>query len=118
MAVNNTNGKISEQSRRKMAQALFTIMEQYDYREITVTQIAQEAGLSRKTFYRLFSTKDDILRYQSEKWFSQIYEQVIEEQLHSYWDVVRCYFDFCEQNKDMLLLLKKHNVISFFFRIY
>ena len=115
MAMNNTNGKISEQSRRKMAQALFAIMEQYDYREITVTQIAQEAGLSRKTFYRLFSTKDDILRYQSENWFSQIYEQVIEEQLHSYWDVVRCYFDFCEQNKDMLLLLKKHNVISVFF---
>ena len=59
--MNTTNGKIAAESRRKMVRALLALMRQYDYREITVTQIAQEARLSRKTFYRLFSDKDDIL---------------------------------------------------------
>jgi AcrR family transcriptional regulator len=52
--MNKTNGKIAEQSKQKMAVALLTVMKQYDYHEITVTQITQEAELSRKTFYRLF----------------------------------------------------------------
>ena len=43
--MNNTNWKIAEQSKQKMVQALLTIMEQYDYKEITITQIAQEARL-------------------------------------------------------------------------
>lgn len=58
--MNRTNWKIAEQSKQRMVQALLTIMGQYDYREITVTQITQEAQLSRKTFYRLFSDKDDM----------------------------------------------------------
>lgn len=59
--MNRTNGKIAEQSKQKLAAALLEIMKQYEYKEITVTQITQEARLSRKTFYRLFSDKDDIL---------------------------------------------------------
>ena len=55
--MNYTNGKIAEQSRNKIARGLLQVMEQYDFKDITVTQIAQEAGLSRKTFYRLFSGK-------------------------------------------------------------
>ena len=55
--MNQTNGKIAEQSKQKIVKALLHVMEQYDFKEITVTQIAQEAQLSRKTFYRLFSVK-------------------------------------------------------------
>ena len=45
--MNTTNGKMAEQSKEKLAQAMLAIMEQYDYREITITQISQEAGLSQ-----------------------------------------------------------------------
>ena len=61
--MNRTNGKIAEQSKEKISKALLSIMEQYDFQEITITQISQEARLSRKTFYRLFSTKTDVLNY-------------------------------------------------------
>lgn len=49
--MNTTNGKIAEQSKEKLIKALLVIMEQYDFKEITITQLSQEAGLSRKTFY-------------------------------------------------------------------
>ena len=113
--MNNTNRKISEKSKKRMANALFTIMEQYDLRDITITQIAQASGLTRRTFYRLFDAKEDVLQYQYELWFTEIYERVKAEKRHSYWDVAQCYFDFCEKNREALLLMKKQNIIGDFF---
>ncbi|WP_173472581.1 TetR/AcrR family transcriptional regulator [Eubacterium ruminantium] len=113
--MNRTNGIIAEKSKQKMADALFSIMSQYEYREITITQIAQESGLSRKTFYRLFSKKEDILKTRFSQWFQEIFDRIREEQLHSYWDVVQCYFDFCENHKESLELLTRHNLLNLFF---
>ena len=56
--MNNTNGIIAEQSKKKIAEAMLKVMNTYDYKEITVTQITQEARISRKTFYRHFRDKD------------------------------------------------------------
>ena len=35
--MNTTNGKIAEQSKQKIMEALLSVMEQYDYKEITIT---------------------------------------------------------------------------------
>lgn len=91
--MNITNGKIAEQSKEKLAKALFTIMKQYDYREITITQIAQEAELSRKTFYRLFKGKEELLDFCFANLFQEYRRLIKSRQLEHYWDVVQCYFD-------------------------
>lgn len=62
MYMNRSNGSIAQESRKKFAMALFELMKVYQYNEITVTQLAQEAELSRKTFYRLFNDKDEVLK--------------------------------------------------------
>lgn len=109
--MNNTNGKIALQSRKKITKALFSIMEQYNFKDITVTQIAQESNLSRKTFYRLYNCKEDILN----EFFTEIYNECLQEikkqQISSYWSVVQLYFDFWEQRYDLILLLKKHDLL-------
>lgn len=109
--MNRTNGKIAEQSKQKMAAALLEIMKQYDYKEITVTQITQEARLSRKTFYRLFSDKDDILKLLFEGLFQECFTQIRAQQVQHYWDVVQVFFDFWETRKDLLTLLQKNNLL-------
>ena len=48
--------------RQRIGAALFELMKVYNFKEITVTQLAQEAELSRKIFYRLFNDKDDVLK--------------------------------------------------------
>lgn len=110
--MNTTNGKIAARSRQKMAQALLTLMEQYQYKEITITQITQEAGLSRKTFYRLFSDKDEILDLFFEGLFQACFSKIKGLELHHYWDVVQAYFDFWEERKDLLLLLQKNGLLQ------
>lgn len=113
--MNKTNWKIAEQSKQKMVQALLTVMEQYDYKEITVTQITQEAQLSRKTFYRLFSNKDDILLLFFDGLFQEYFAQIKVRKIQLYWDVVQVFFDFWEERKGLLSLLQKNNLLTIVF---
>lgn len=51
----------SVQQQRLLAQSLLSIMLVTPYAEISVTALCEKANLSRKTFYRLFGCKDDVL---------------------------------------------------------
>lgn len=113
--MNRTNGKIAEQSKEKISKALLTIMEQYDYKEITITQISQEAHFSRKTFYRLFSSKDDVLNFLLKHLYQECFLQIKSRKVQHYWDVVQCYFDFCEERKSLLFLLRKQHLLTLLF---
>ncbi len=113
--MNRTNSKIAEQSKKKIADALLATMEQYDFREITITQISQEAKLSRKTFYRLFSSKEDVLTFFFENLYEECFMQITARQARHYWDIVQCYFDFCEERKSLLFLLKQQNLLTLLF---
>ena len=44
-----------------LEQAFLRLALQYNYDDITITDICQEAGLSRKVYYRLFENKNDVL---------------------------------------------------------
>ena len=50
-------------SQNWIANALLKLMESHPYKDITVTQICEEANLVRKTFYRNFDSKEDILHF-------------------------------------------------------
>ena len=113
--MNTTNGKIAQQSKKKIADALQAVMKQYDYKEITITQLAQEAKLSRKTFYRLFGDKDDVLSYLFETMYIDCFAYMKSRQAQSYWDIVQCYFDFWEERKSLLLLFKQSHILSVLF---
>ena len=104
--------KKATQSKKRMVRALLRLMRQYPYREITITQITQEAQLSRRTFYRLFSDKDDILAVLFEGLFRVYFTQVKQRQLHHYWDIVQLFFDFWQQRKDLLLLLRQNGLLG------
>lgn len=113
--MNRTNGKIAEQSRQKIAQALLSVMGQYSYREITITQLAQEAGLSRKTFYRLFDSKEDVLSLVFEILYRECLARFRVLNIQRYWDAVQCYFDFWEERKALLMLFGKSDLLPVLF---
>lgn len=46
-----------------LSQAIFTLLKKYNYNEITITMICQEACISRQTFYKLFNDKKEIIHY-------------------------------------------------------
>lgn len=109
--MNTTNWKIAEQSRQSIENALLTLLNTDPFKEITITQIAQEADLSRKTFYRLFPDKESVMKSIVEKKSMIFLSQVREQGIQHYWDMVKYLFSFWEKEKDLLLLLKKHNLL-------
>lgn len=51
-----------ERTRAAITKAMLELMQEQDYEEITVTQIAQRAGVDRKTFYLHYPSKDALVR--------------------------------------------------------
>lgn len=48
-------------SKQEITDTLLRLMQTYPYNQITVKQIILEAHVARKTFYRNFLSKDDVL---------------------------------------------------------
>lgn len=54
-------GQDKETTKDCIFTALTLLMEQKEYKYITVTDIARKSGVSRMTYYRTYSSKEDIL---------------------------------------------------------
>ncbi len=50
-----------EYTKHYIVQALFKLMGSYAYEKISVTDIAEKAGVGRATFYRYFKRKEDVI---------------------------------------------------------
>lgn len=61
--------KQKEQSKQWIADAFFTLLKKKSYDAITVSEISKKADLSRRTFYRVFDCKQDIITYIFERIF-------------------------------------------------
>ncbi|WP_143803627.1 TetR/AcrR family transcriptional regulator, partial [Oenococcus oeni] len=65
------NGKqrMVEQSKQWLSEALIELMKTKDYQDISITEIAQKAELSRKTFYHSFKNKEAVINYLCDQLF-------------------------------------------------
>ena len=55
--------KTAIQSQHMIADALFSLMKRKPFQQITVTEICEEAAIGRKTFYRNFEIKEDVVDF-------------------------------------------------------
>lgn len=113
--MNRTNGRIAEESKKKIAAALLELMKVYQYSEITITQLSQEAKLSRKTFYRLFDDKDNVLILLFDGLYYECFSEIKSRNVKHYWELVQLYFDFWESRKEILFLLNKNALLPHLF---
>ncbi len=50
-------------SQKAIADALVRLLHEKRYAELTVSELCQQSGISRQTFYALFQTKENVLRF-------------------------------------------------------
>ncbi len=102
---------IAEQSRQWLIQSLLDLMDKKEYSEITVTEIAEHAQLSRRTFYRIFNSKEELL----EQYFSAIFSEYVscfdKSVCYSMEEIIKIFFTFCEKHIDFLKLLQKNHLL-------
>lgn len=98
-------------SKRILTETLLRLMKQYPYHEITVKHIILESGISRKTFYRNFLSKDDILNSYIDTILYQYLQAIKEQAKYSLLQMLDIIFSFCENNRDLLFLLRDNNLL-------
>lgn len=103
----NGHQKQREASKRMIETALFALMEELDFSKITVCRIVERADVARKTFYRLYRSKEDVMR----QYFAGLCDAYQDScQALEFYDLRRIaedYFGFWHQHKDQLLLLHR-----------
>lgn len=104
--MNETNNPSAVRSQKEIMQALIVLMKKYPYNEITVKQIILESKLARKTFYRNFESKDDVLlslmRLKLRDYFNIIND--------AKGDIITTVFEFADRYRDLLILLDKNDM--------
>ena len=93
--------------------SLLELLERKEYHDITINMIVDHATLGRRTFYRYFKTKNDTMKYITERLMDQFADTVIRNDSHGIEEVTIAYFQFWEQYIDILLLLKKAHLLYF-----
>lgn len=101
-------------SKKEITDTLLQLMNTYSYNDITVKQIILESKVARKTFYRNFLSKDDVLDAYIDSIMQQyIYslQQLPDCQLSNILDVI---FKFCFQNQELLFKLRDNDLMHLF----
>lgn len=98
-----------EYTRFYIVQALFKLMEEYEYEKISVTDITKKAGVGRATFYRYFKRKEDVLVYymyrnKQDFLFSQRYYPRCRE---DYIMIVKNVFEKFKENREQFKLIRR-----------
>lgn len=94
-----------EQSARMIEEALFKRMREKDYKQITVSEIASRADVGRRTFYRLYKGKDEVLRSYISKLGKAYCGSHLPLEYYDLRRIAREYFGFWYQYRDFLLLM-------------
>lgn len=111
-----------QQSKNLLEEALLTLMKENSFKDITISNICDVAYVSRNTFYRIFKTKEDLLKDIIKQKVSYIISQF---ELHesssadnqSKEDAERIYrrfFTYWKNNKEFLYIIKKQNMFLLF----
>ena len=96
-------------SQELICRAMCSLMAEFPFEEITITRICQEAGVGRKTFYRNYERKEDVLE-QMIAYLRDEYER--ELLLVPLEEAVRYHFTFLSRQIEFLKLMHSAGKIA------
>lgn len=96
-----------------IADVFLQLLKTKDYHDITISNIADKAFLGRRTFYRYFKSKNEVVEFISLKLVDEFTELLLQKQSKSFDEIMQSYFEFWEINIEVFLLLKKSRLLYF-----
>lgn len=105
-------------SQNSIEAALLALMRVRPYRDITITQIAERAGLSRQTFYLHFADKDAVLTRYLLRMFDGIMRRIEAERVSSVSGLVRTYTTVVQENADVFKILAENGLTGLVCQLY
>jgi len=91
-------------------EAMMLIMEKKHFVDISVTEIAQKAGVSRMAYYRNYSYKEEVITDYLNKLFDDFFLQLQKAEKFGQHHVAGLYFDYCKDQERIVNNLIKSNM--------
>lgn len=108
----NGHQQIAQNSKTWLLNAFFDLLADVELQEMTVTAITDKAGLSRRTFYRLFQDKYDLVDYYADQKLEQ-YVTLLQEktgQTLSMEDILSFFLNFWWDERDHVKILVQRGI--------
>ncbi len=104
------NLKYKDTVKEAIVVALVELMKQQPFERISIQDIVKRAGVGRSSFYRNFTSKEDILRQYIDRLFDATGETdpFANDRLREY---MISQFRLCRQNKDLFLVLRDNDLL-------
>ncbi len=104
---------IALRSKKKLTRALYEIMDEKPYKDITITELCERASLSRPAFYQNFTKMDDVLVRLMNETINSAIEKTDFDKIKNVHDLVDAYLKIFEDNEDKARILAKNNLAWF-----
>lgn len=107
-------------SKNMLVDAMYRLMQKKSYNDITITELCEEAGLSRRTFYRHFQIPEDVLEYAISQIANEFFiiRSTIFAKDRTFHKLTVLFFYFWQQRIDTLMLFWKNNLYYYFWSIF
>ena len=109
--MNQSENPIAVRSKNMLSEALLSLMRKKEFHSISIAELTRKADLSRRTFYRLFSTKEEILLYHILQIWEKACPSLYAASDHSYFYTSYFHMKFWYENKDFALLLYQNDLM-------
>jgi len=111
--MNHAENPIALQSKRWIMESLIELMNKKTFQEITISELAAHADLGRRTFYRNFTSKEDVLESYLKDLIQKFIEYLSTYEILTPKICLYQIFRLCNDNKTFLTGLNKSKMLGF-----
>ena len=105
---------IAMQSKKWIGESFLDLLSIKPLNSITINEIAQNAELDRRTFYRHFKTKEDVISFFIHEEAKKCAEALRQNKEIGNFTIAKAFFGACVEMKEMLIILYKQNILHLF----
>lgn len=80
--------KTAVKSQKLIAESFFDLLQEKAYYDVSIKEICTKAGISRQTFYSLYGTKEDVIRFYLAETFAEWRRQAKTNGVNSLYDLI------------------------------
>lgn len=102
----------SLRSKQWITDSLLQLMEKKKYEDITITNICNHAQLARRTFYRHFESKEEVIDKLVERVVQEFIDCMQGTSLLDFRTYITTYYRFWHEHMQLLLLLNKDSLLD------
>lgn len=106
---NDSQNKITKES---IFTALMILMEQKNFKEISITEITKKAGVSRMAFYRNYNLKEDILTTYIDELLQEYSREILNAEKMDIYENIRLCFSYFRKHEKLISNLVNSNLIN------